>query len=114
MKTLIERIKKPKLILLSEYRMFRLMKASAFSLSIEIALENINVDTFCSVIYHILKDIMTSCRENHSSNVFFQFFKIYDAPNIIGIAEKVAMVTYGTGTPSCRLENRHKTGVSRA
>ena len=45
--------------------MFRLMKASAFSLSIEIALENINVDTFCSVIYHILKDIMTSCRENH-------------------------------------------------
>lgn len=71
MKTLIERIKKPKLILLSGYRMFRLMKASAFSLSIEIALENINVDTFCSVIYHILKDIMTSCRENHSSNVFF-------------------------------------------
>lgn len=70
MKTLIERIKKPKLILLSGYRMFRLMKASAFSLSIEIALENINVDTFCSVIYHILKDIMTSCRENHSSNVF--------------------------------------------
>ena len=39
MKTLIERIKKPKLILLSGYRMFRLMKVSAFSLSIEIALE---------------------------------------------------------------------------
>lgn len=31
MKTLIERIKKPKLILWSGYRMFRLMKACAFS-----------------------------------------------------------------------------------
>ena len=55
--------------------MFRLMKASAFSLSIEIALENINVDTFCSVIYYILKDIMTSCHENHQSNVFFSSSK---------------------------------------
>lgn len=89
MKTLIERIKKPKLILLSGYRMFRLMKASAFSLSIEIALENINVDTFCSVIYHILKDIMTSCRENHSSNVFFSSSKYMMLRTLLALRKRL-------------------------
>lgn len=89
MKTLIERIKKPKVILLSGYRMFRLMKASAFSLSIEIALENINVDTFCSVIYHILKDIMTSCRENHSSNVFFSSSKYMMLRTLLALRKRL-------------------------
>lgn len=89
MKTLIERIKKPKLILLSGYRMFRLMKASAFSLIIEIALEKINVDTFCSVIYHILKDIMTSCRENHSSNVFFSSSKYMMLRTLLALRKRL-------------------------
>ena len=88
-KTLIDRIKKAKLILLSGYRMFRLMKASAFSLLIEIALENINVDTFCSVIYHILKDIMTSCRENHSSNVFFSSSKYMMLRTLLALRKRL-------------------------
>ena len=89
MKTLIDRIKKPKLILLSGYRMFRLMNASAFFLLIEIALENINVDTFCSVIYHILKDIMTSCRENHSSNVFFSSSKYMMLRTLLALRKRL-------------------------
>lgn len=89
MKTLIERIKKLKLILLSGYRMFRIMKASAFSLSIEIALENINVDTFCSVIYYILKDIMTSCHENHQSNVFFSSSKYMMLRTLLALRKRL-------------------------
>ena len=69
--------------------MFRLMKASAFSLSIEIALENINVDTFCSVIYHILKDIMISCRENHSSNVFFSSSKYMMLRTLLALRKRL-------------------------